>query len=76
MVESCMDVTHYTQKRLEDIGLSLVTKPTMNVMGVKMKKPGQIVKKLSQKGMAGKQRGTTFLHPIGNHATNHKKDYR
>jgi len=50
MVESCMDVTHYTQKRLEDIGLSLVTKPTMNVMGVKMKKPGQIVKKLSQKG--------------------------
>ena len=50
MVESCIDVTHYAQKRLEDIGLSLVTKPAMNVMGVKIKKPGQIVKKLSQKG--------------------------
>jgi tyrosine decarboxylase/aspartate 1-decarboxylase len=50
MVESCMDVTNYTLKRLEDIGLSLVTKPVMNVLGVKVKKSAQIVKKLSEKG--------------------------
>jgi len=50
MVESCMDVTSYTEKRLIELGLSLVRKPTMNVLGVKLKKPGQIVKKLSEKG--------------------------
>lgn len=50
MVKSCMDVTSYTEKRLEELGLSLVIKPTMNVLGVKLKKPGQIVKKLSEKG--------------------------
>jgi tyrosine decarboxylase/aspartate 1-decarboxylase len=50
MVESCMDVTNYTKKRLEELGLSLVTRPTMNIVGVKLKKPGQIVKKLSEKG--------------------------
>jgi tyrosine decarboxylase/aspartate 1-decarboxylase len=50
MVESCMDVTNYTKKRLEELGLSLVTRPTMNIIGVKLKKPGQIVKKLSEKG--------------------------
>jgi tyrosine decarboxylase/aspartate 1-decarboxylase len=50
MVKSCMNVTSYTKERLEELGLSLVIKPTMNVMGVKLKNPGQIVKKLSQKG--------------------------
>jgi tyrosine decarboxylase/aspartate 1-decarboxylase len=50
IVESCMDVTCYTKKRLEELGLSLVTKPTMNVIGIKLKKPEQIVKKLSEKG--------------------------
>ncbi|VVB59339.1 L-aspartate/L-glutamate decarboxylase [uncultured archaeon] len=50
MVESCMNVTNYTKKRLEELGLSLVIRPTMNIVGVKLKKPGQIVKKLSEKG--------------------------
>jgi tyrosine decarboxylase/aspartate 1-decarboxylase len=50
MVKSCMDVTSYTEKRLKELGLSLVTKPTMNVLGVKLKKPGQIVKILSKNG--------------------------
>jgi len=50
LVKSCMDVTSYTEKRLKELGLSLVIKPTMNVLGVKLKKPGQIVKKLSAKG--------------------------
>jgi len=50
MIKSCMDVTSYTKKRLEELGLSLVTNPTMNVVGVKLKKPGQIVKKLTENG--------------------------
>ena len=48
MVESCMDVTRYTERRIEDLGLNLLIKPTMNVIGVKMKKPGLVVKKLSE----------------------------
>ncbi len=50
MVKSCMDVTTYTVERLAQLGLSLVTEPTMNVLGVKMKKPGPIVKRLSSEG--------------------------
>jgi tyrosine decarboxylase/aspartate 1-decarboxylase len=50
MVKSCMDVTRYTEQRISEVGLNLVTKPTMNVLGVKLTKPGQIVKKLSKKG--------------------------
>jgi tyrosine decarboxylase/aspartate 1-decarboxylase len=50
MVASCMDVTRYTEKRIEELGLHLVMKPTMNVLGVKLKKPGFVVKKLSEKG--------------------------
>jgi tyrosine decarboxylase/aspartate 1-decarboxylase len=48
MVKSCMDVTCYTKKRLEELGLSLVANPTMNVVGVRLKNPGQVVKKLSE----------------------------
>ncbi len=50
MVKSCMDVTQYTEKRIEETGLNLVIEPTMNVIGVKMKKPSLVVKKLSEKG--------------------------
>jgi len=50
MVKSCMDVTRYTEQRITEIGLNIVTAPTMNVLGVKLTKPGQIVKKLSEKG--------------------------
>jgi len=50
MVASCMDVTRYTEKRIEELGLRLVMKPTMNVLGVKLKKPGLVVKKLSENG--------------------------
>jgi tyrosine decarboxylase/aspartate 1-decarboxylase len=50
MVESCMDVTQYTKNRITALGLSLVMKPTMNVIGVKLKKPGVVVKKLSEQG--------------------------
>ncbi len=50
MVESCMAVTKYTEKRIAEIGLQLVMKPTMNVIGVKLKKPDLLVKKLSAQG--------------------------
>ncbi|MFA5102515.1 MAG: tyrosine decarboxylase MfnA [Candidatus Thermoplasmatota archaeon] len=50
MVQSCMQVTQYTQQRLTELGLHLVMKPTMNVLGVKLKKPAGVVKKLSEKG--------------------------
>jgi tyrosine decarboxylase/aspartate 1-decarboxylase len=50
MVASCMDVTFYTQKRIEELGLNLVMHPTMNVIGVKFKRPGVMVKKLSEQG--------------------------
>ena len=50
MVKSCMDVTTYTQKQIMQLGLTLVAKPTMNVLGVRLKKPGRVVKKLSEQG--------------------------
>jgi tyrosine decarboxylase/aspartate 1-decarboxylase len=50
MVKSCMDVTRYTEKRITELGLNLVTRPTMNVIGIRLKKPSQIVKELSNKG--------------------------
>ncbi len=50
MVRSCMEVTTYTEQCIKELGLGLVMKPTMNVLGVKLKKPGRVVKKLSEKG--------------------------
>jgi len=50
MVKSCMDVARYTEKRITELGLNLVTRPTMNVIGIRLKKPSQIVKELSKKG--------------------------
>ncbi len=50
MVESCMDVTRYAEERIGELGLQLVMKPTMNVIGVKLKKPDLLVKKLSTQG--------------------------
>jgi tyrosine decarboxylase/aspartate 1-decarboxylase len=50
MIKSCMDVTRYTEKRITELGLSLVMKPTMNVLGVQLKRPKQIVIKLSEHG--------------------------
>jgi tyrosine decarboxylase / aspartate 1-decarboxylase len=50
VVKSCMDVTRYTEQRITEMGLDLVIPPTMNVLGVKLKKPGQVVQKLSEKG--------------------------
>jgi tyrosine decarboxylase/tyrosine decarboxylase/aspartate 1-decarboxylase len=45
-----MEVTQYTERRIRELGLPLVMKPTMNVIGVKLKNPGRVVDKLSKKG--------------------------
>jgi len=50
MVENCMDVTRYAEEKINEMGLTLITKPTMNVMGVKMKNLTEVVKKLSEYG--------------------------
>jgi len=50
MVRSCMDVTRYAQRRISGLGLELVLPPTMNVLGVRLKKPATVVKKLSEQG--------------------------
>jgi tyrosine decarboxylase/aspartate 1-decarboxylase len=50
LVEKCMNVTKYTQEKIEDLGLNLVIKPTMNVLGIKLKDPERVVKKLTELG--------------------------
>jgi tyrosine decarboxylase/aspartate 1-decarboxylase len=50
LVKNCMDLTHYTVKRLNEIGLPPIIEPTMNVIGIKIKNIEKIVKKLSKHG--------------------------
>ena len=50
IIKECMDTTKYTEKRIRDLGLDLVVKPTMNVLGIKLKNPSEVVKKLTDLG--------------------------
>jgi len=50
VVENCMNITRYTEEKIIEMGLTLVTKPTMNVLGVKMKNVPEFVKKISEYG--------------------------
>ena len=50
LVKQCMDTTKYTEKKINGIGLSLIVKPTMNVLGVKLKNPSKVVQKLTELG--------------------------
>lgn len=50
IVKRCMKNTFYAEKRLKEIGFNLVINPTMNVLGIKMKNPDKIVKRLSELG--------------------------
>jgi len=50
MVKQCMDNTIYLDKKLTKIGLNLVVKPTINVIGVKLKNPEKVAKQLSKHG--------------------------
>ena len=50
IVEKCMQLTEYTAKRIEEIGLELPVKPTLNVIGIKLKNPRKVYEELSKKG--------------------------
>ena len=50
LVERCMNTTKYTQEKIEDLGLNLLIKPTMNVLGIKLKNPAKVVKNLTGYG--------------------------
>jgi len=48
LVKECMANTDYAEERINEIGLSLAVRPTMNVLGVKLKNPSRVVKKLTE----------------------------
>jgi len=50
LIKECMSITEYTEKKIRNLGLSLEVKPTMNVLGVKLKNPSAVVKKLTMSG--------------------------
>jgi len=50
VAENCMNITRYTEKKIMEMGLTLVTKPTMNVLGIQVKNVPKFVKKLSEYG--------------------------
>ena len=50
LIKRCMDTTYYTERRINEIGLCLAVKPTMNVVGVKLKHLSKVANKLSEYG--------------------------
>lgn len=50
IANKCMTNTFYIIKRIEEIGLKIVTEPMINVIAIKLKNPKKIVDKLSKKG--------------------------
>ncbi|KYK33707.1 MAG: tyrosine decarboxylase MnfA, partial [Thermoplasmatales archaeon SG8-52-3] len=50
LIRKCMSITKYTERRVQNIGLNLIIEPTMNVLGIKLKNPSKVVKKLSDFG--------------------------
>lgn len=47
LIKKCMNNTFYAERKIKDLGLNLVIKPTMNVLGIKVKKPTELVNKLT-----------------------------
>ena len=50
LIKKCMNTTKYTEKRIRNLGLKLVVKPTMNVVAIKLKNPSKVAKKLIKYG--------------------------
>jgi len=50
IVKNCMVNTNYMKKKIENLGLELVAKPTLNILAIKLKKPLVIVKELTKLG--------------------------
>ncbi|MEM0493511.1 MAG: pyridoxal-dependent decarboxylase, partial [Candidatus Thermoplasmatota archaeon] len=50
IVEKCLSNTRYLEGLITDIGLNLVVKPTMNVLGVRLNRLSRITDMLSENG--------------------------
>ncbi len=50
LIQKCMNTTGYTAKKIEQMGLSLILPPTMNVLGIYLKHLDTIVDELAKKG--------------------------
>lgn len=50
IVQRCMDMTNYAQKKIEEMGLNLIINPTMNILAIKLKKPSVVVDNLTRFG--------------------------
>ena len=50
IIKNCMKNTEYTVNKINELGLKLVTEPKLNVLGVKLKDPLKVVKKLTDYG--------------------------
>ena len=50
IISSCIKNTGYFEKKINEIGLNLVTKPVLNVIGIKLKNPKKIVNQLTKFG--------------------------
>jgi len=50
LIEDCMNLTRYIESEIINIGLEVITKPTMNIIGVKIKNLDYVNEKLSDLG--------------------------
>ena len=50
LVKKCMNNTNYFEEKIKELGLNFVIKPTMNVLGIKIKNPTKLVNKLTYYG--------------------------
>jgi len=50
IVRQCMETTKYAEEKINSIGLTLIRKPIMNILGIKLRKPSKIIESLSKKG--------------------------
>ncbi len=50
LIENCMNLTRYLEGRIIKIGLEIITKPTMNIIGVKIQNLDEVYKQLSSLG--------------------------
>ena len=50
LIKRCMNVTRYTVEKINNLNLNLVIKPVMNVIGIKLKNPSRVVKRLTEHG--------------------------
>jgi len=50
IVRHCMEMTMYLKRSIEEMGLTLVTKPTMNIIGINFKDAPKVEKEMDSKG--------------------------